>query len=255
MDTDYFTKAQVKQRGWTEWAIAFFLGEPDRRRNFGRMGRIYLYAKARVLAAEQTPEWMQWHDTVSAKRNRPGEKIDLLAAIFVANRAAKRRRDAAAVYYGRRMFGLASWASREKDRLYGLKDRGIAIAHGQGRLVFCGTHARLGIYRGEGYCFHSTLLPAGVDAPELAGEAALFVEAKPKGRAEPCLRDAEATLAALPEPQGYTRLPAPRIERPEPRIVEHNGSADDLLEDENEDEDEELLNDDIHFWRIWRRDV
>src|SRR5207244_1765791 len=93
-------------------------------------------------------------------------------------------------------------AKEKKELLYMLKDRGIAAAYVAGRLQYLGKHGGLAIYRGEGYCFHSTLEPVGAATAEdtAATETRIFVEAKPRGATEPRLTDAVETLQSLQEP-------------------------------------------------------
>ena len=142
--------------------------------------------------------------------DRPAEEVDLLLAIFTVNKTAKRYRDAASRHYQRRQHGFAGDASSKKHSLYRLKDLGIMSAHQLGRLSFLATHGNLAVYRGEGYCFHSYLLPA--DALPLENEASqsspVFIEATPKGGTEARLKDAKLTLTGLPNSEaGYRRLP------------------------------------------------
>ncbi len=86
----------------------------------------------------------------------PPVEIDLLKAIFVANKAAKRYRDSAQSNYRQGQHGFAGRARRKKEHLYRLKDRGVVEAYRQGRLSFVGYNGNIGLFRGEGYCLHST---------------------------------------------------------------------------------------------------
>ena len=177
------------------------------------------YAHLRVPHGLEPVVWRSWKygafglwresDLIPvAKCNKkPPEVIDLLAAVFVVNRSAKRYRNAAsscyeqAVYFSGRdkskFHGLSRAAKQKKTRLYGLKDRGIAEAYRLGRIQYLGQSGGLSIYRGEGYCFHSELVPAG-ESVEASDDAPIFVEAKPKGKKEPRLKDAIHTLEQLP---------------------------------------------------------
>jgi hypothetical protein len=79
------TKADLKRRGWTDTAVAMFLGEPDRHRHnpLGRHNPICLFATARVLEAEMTAAFVMW----KRGRDRRGER---------ARRAAQRQAEALA---------------------------------------------------------------------------------------------------------------------------------------------------------------
>jgi hypothetical protein len=178
-------------------------------------------------------------------RVRPPEQIDLLRAIFVVNKSAKRFRDAASAQYNHRQHGLAKTAKRTKLRLYDLKDRGIAAGYKAGRLEFVGKAHGMALYRGEGYCFHSTLIPVGVEMPAGGEQEFLFVESAPRSKNESRLKDAEFTLEALGDDyDGFQRLPPPSRDRHfepeddgkwEDEYVDEDDESDDEWEDENED--------------------
>lgn len=145
-----------------------------------------------------------------SRRRIPAAEIDLLLAIFTANRSAKRFRDAASSHYSCGRYGMAGFTSRTKAKLYDLKDRGLIAAVKSGRLELVGFHASLAVYRGDGYCFHSLLVPKGqapAGADTFGGEGAIWVPATPKGRGEARLKDAVHTLAKLPCSEiGFERL-------------------------------------------------
>ena len=145
---------------------------------------------------------------------RPPNSIDLLAAIFAVNKSAKRYRDAASKCYGAGSHAFARAASRRKQELYDLKDRGIAEALRTDRLSLVGIHGGLALYRGAGYCFHSTLLRDVEPIPEALNTENVFVEAKPREATEPRLKDAIKTLEDLPDAdEDCRRLSQPRHER------------------------------------------
>jgi hypothetical protein len=150
---------------------------------------------------------------VAKRTEKPPRAIDLLAAVFCVNRSAKRYRDAAGDCYESGTHGLAKAAKQRKERLYGLKDRGIAEAFRQGSIQFVGRNGTLALYRGEGYCFHSRLLPPGQSEEHDDADAPIFVEAKPKGSKEARLKDAVFTLEPLPTPDGFTVLSLPKYSR------------------------------------------
>ena len=127
----------------------------------------------------------------------PTVEIDLLLATFTVNKAAKRYAYSALSNYRDGQHDLARHAKHTKAKLYALKDKGIAEAYRQGRLCFVGTHAKMGLYRGEGYCFHSTLIPLScefIDVPQKS----VLAETMPRGAKEGRLPDAVHTLEVLP---------------------------------------------------------
>lgn len=212
---EFWTKTGLLERGWTRNLIQLFLGLPDSYGQAFHGHETCYYARARVEAIEAAPAFRTALAAVEARRRAPEPKpVDLLAAIFGVNRSAKRYRNAAQAFYSRQQHGFAGNASRQKSYLYGLKDRGIAEAYRKQRLQCQGLHGGLAIYRGEGYCFHSTLQPKDTESVVLPlEEKHLFVEAKPRGAKEARLCDATATLSALPEGvvDGFTRRDAPRF--------------------------------------------
>ncbi len=181
-----------------------------------------LKPKAGALPAE-TREWkygtypLYRRDDLEPKRTvtlKPPVEVDLLAAIFTVNRTAKRYRDKAGAHYGSRQYGFATNAREVKERMYELKDRGITHAYRQGLLRATGTHGPLTYYEGGGYRFHSLLRPVHLQLPVL-GEETVQVEAKPKGKREVRLKDAEFTLDQLPalNVTGFERHSFPPRER------------------------------------------
>ena len=203
-----FLKKDLLRRGWTEGLIKRFLGQPDDTPHRYGGGYYCVYHAARVRQAEANPEWQQAVNRRKNRKEHPPQKVDLLAAIFAATRSAKRYRDAAQTCYRAGKHGFAGHARRQKASLYALKDRGIAAVYLAGRIA---PVRRVGDglveYRGEGYCYHSTLHPKGLDMPVAAESHPLLVEAKPREAAEPKLKDAVHTLKALPEvPDSFARL-------------------------------------------------
>jgi len=175
-----------------------------------------------------------------AVKEVPPVEIDLLQAVFTANKAAKRYRDSAQSNYRHGQHGFAGHAKETKETLYALKDKGIAAAYRQGRLSFVGTHGNMGLYRGDGYCFHSTLIPETCELVDNQQEA-VFVEAAPKGTREGRLKDATHTLAALADDTaGFRRLSRPAIVR-EQEDRAYRPSEDYNDENEGEYEEEDFL--------------
>jgi hypothetical protein len=141
----------------------------------------------------------------------PAKKIDVLQATFTLNKSAKRYRDPASSNYDKKQYGFATCAKNKKEELYALKEQGISKAFSAGRLKFMGLHGGLGIYRGEGYCFHSTLLLRDLIEVLTVQADRVFIESCPKGTSEARLKDAIYTLTdcAVDESQ-FKRLKPPR---------------------------------------------
>ena len=154
-------------------------------------------------------------DQVEPKRTlttRPPQAIDVLAAVWVVNRAAKRYRDAAQACYQGRAHGFASVNKQKKEDYYRLKSQALHHLVASGRLQVVGYHAFAGgnwaeVLQGEGYTFHRPCPPQQAEAVQLDG-----IEAKPRDRTEPRLKDAlhtlEEYLADKPEAD-YYQWPAP----------------------------------------------
>jgi hypothetical protein len=134
---------------------------------------------------------------------------NILSALFTVNRYAKRCRDAASSYYERRMFGFATTNRERKEMAYLLKDKTLCYALQQGWLVPAGKHGEFTVYRGSGYCFHSLIRPDAEMPDKLSSANEDFmVESKPREATEMRLKDALATLQALPEtdlPDGFVK--------------------------------------------------
>lgn len=124
--------------------------------------------------------------------------VDLLLATFTVNRTAKRYRDKAQTHYQSRQHGFAGDSRKRKEALYKLKDRGIVAAVRLGMITATGTHGPLTYYEGGGFRFHSLLCPEGAEL-QVLGDDTILVEAKPKGKRECRLADAQCTLEALPD--------------------------------------------------------
>lgn len=128
-------KTNLLSRGWTEGSIKRFLPPPtvERRHHYtGGYYLVYLYDPKAIEEAERDPAVQQYLANVRARQERRmaqlPKRIPLIDAIREASRAAHRWRDAAQTQYQARNHGLAGHAKREKERLYSLKERGIAAA-------------------------------------------------------------------------------------------------------------------------------
>jgi len=196
MNDSFLNKTELKERGWTDGAIADFLGKPDKVLSRYGGGKIHCYDRVRVIAAESREQFKAWEGRRKGRRVQQPQVVDLLAAIFTVNRAAKRCRDAAQSLYQKSARGPRRWRSspnlhglaqarrEQKETLYELKDCGIAVA------------------------FNGTATGQVVDE-------FLKVESKPKGRGEMRLKDAMHTLQKLPvpSPEHFKRMDAPRYSR------------------------------------------
>ena len=69
-DTKYYSKREIKNRGWTDTAIKNFLGDPDKkvRNPRSRRNKIQLFKVDRVHETESTPEFAQWKRKSAARR-------------------------------------------------------------------------------------------------------------------------------------------------------------------------------------------
>jgi hypothetical protein len=215
----YLRLGEVLERGWTRPLVARHLGEPDTTKR-GRNNTVKLFELSRVQRAEKCKAFAR--DKLEIENQRIAlaavvpKHCDLLLAIFAVNRAAKRWRDAASSHYDGGRFAWATSAKEHKNYLYALKDRGIAAAFAQGRIAPVDLHGRLCLYCGEGYCFHSRLVPSELEIAT-TDESPILIEAKPQSSRESKQRDAIAHLEALPriDPSAFDVLASPGFERTE----------------------------------------
>lgn len=128
----------------------------------------------------------------------PTKEIDLLSAIYTVNKSTKRYRDAARNAYHNHLWGFASYHKEKKEYLYLLKDKGIAEAYRIDRLSLSHRHGLMAVYTGDGYCFHSWIMPKGISC-EPGEPGQVFIESSPKSRSEARLKDAIYTLEKLPD--------------------------------------------------------
>jgi hypothetical protein len=107
------------------------------------------------------------------------------------------------------MFGFATSNRESKEEAYELKDKALCYALSQGWIEPVAKVGDFTVYRGGGYCFHSLIEP--LDKADLpADDREILVEAKPREASEMKLKDAMASLNALPEvglPTGFTDAP------------------------------------------------
>lgn len=227
-ETDEIHKGDLLARGWTEGAIKRFLPPPEveeRHRFRGGYYVVYLYDPQAVEQAERDPVVQKYLAKVRARRERRlarvPEHIPLIDAIREASRAAHRWRDAAQTQYRAENHGLAGHAKREKERLYSLKERGIAAAFKQGLLRYAGVSPQgMGVYeydKGGKSCFHSCIHPAGTERRPVDGHPEIL-EVKAKHQSY-TMADTEFTLSELPEPGLEFERTAPPQKPREQRTV------------------------------------
>jgi hypothetical protein len=207
--TKEINKGDLLARGWTGGAIKEFLPEPQIEVRHAYMRGdylVHLWDPQAVEEAEKKPEVQQYLARMKARRERRAartlEAIPLIDAIREVSRAAHRWRDAAQAQYQAGNHGFAKHSKREKERLYALKDRGIAAGYKLGLLRYAGASPQgMAVYEyseGGKSCFHSCLHPAGLERLKVEGHPEILeVGAKPQ---EHAMADAEFTLSALPEP-------------------------------------------------------
>jgi len=174
-------KGLKTKRQWSEVGRSINRGSQPSAMIEGKYGPYRLYSEAKTRPKrKRTP--------------KPPQAIDLLQAIFIVTRAAKRSRDAAQTCDEARKAGFASMHRKRQEECYRLKNRGIVEAVHAGLLAPKSLDGKL-MYRGGGYCFHSFMRPVGWRPSAEAGED-IRIEAKPKSKKEPRLKDAMFTLEA-----------------------------------------------------------
>jgi hypothetical protein len=130
------------------------------------------------------------------RQKRPLGRCDLLLALFILNRRAKRCRDLAQNHYRNSRHGLAGHNRREKESIYATKEQALHYLVDDGRLTHAGYHQfDSGLWSevlaGEGFIFHRPCPPVDGMEPGILDD----IEAKPKGRKEPTLKVAHQVLA------------------------------------------------------------
>lgn len=134
------------------------------------------------------------------KKQRDANKkpVSVLAALFTINRRAKRCRDSAQRYYLNGMHGFAKKMRREKESAYDIKGQVLHYLVADGQLTHDSYHRLDGgnwaeVLVGDGYRFHR---PCGEPDPRPEIDEMNSIEAKPKGRKEPTLAEANEILTA-----------------------------------------------------------
>lgn len=147
---------------------------------------------------------VNWYDPTQSAGWQPRKanvkfetEIDLVQAIWVVNRYAKRCRDAASACFMHRVHSFAATWKRKKEEAYYLKGQALHHAVTDGLLHVSGVH-KFGdnyaeLLEGNGYRFHRPC-PDPVLNEMQAVVQLDAIEAKPKGSKEPRLKDAMYTL-------------------------------------------------------------
>ncbi len=73
----FFTQSDLKDRGWTEYAIKNFLGSCDRTENslYNRSRPTKLWSQSKVLRIERSREFKNWSEEVKRKRQLTSERL------------------------------------------------------------------------------------------------------------------------------------------------------------------------------------
>jgi hypothetical protein len=186
----------------TEWGRRGFAVKPDAQPHAYLSGYSYYHSTWPVYREDQVEP--------KKERNRtPPKRIDVLVALWVVNRAAKRYRDAASKHYGNAraakhsfdreragaLFGLANISATKKRCYYRLKSQATAYLVAEGHLTVVGYH-RFGnnwaeVLQADVYTVHRPCPPQPGDA---GARQIDDIEAKPRGAKEPRLKYAIHTL-------------------------------------------------------------
>lgn len=185
--------------------IKRWLKQPDSINSRYGGGEYQCFTAKRVHAAEAQKEWQAESEKWRARAIRCKEPsaiaVDILAAVFAVNRAAKRYRDLGRRHYSGRRHGFAGNCKTKKNDLYSLKAQAIEHLVREGIIQRIGYH-RFGetahfrwaeLLEGNGYRFHRPCRPPeGADTLDI--KSLPEVEAKPRGSQEPKLKDAVAAI-------------------------------------------------------------
>ena len=126
----------------------------------------------------------------------PPVQVDVLAALWAINRHAKRLRDRGCGQYDDLRRDLARKTAAKKRDLYRRKGQALAHLLAEGLLTVSGYHVFgddrwAEVLEGAGYRFHRPCPPPRTAVEHLSLDG---IEAKPRARNEPRLRDAILTL-------------------------------------------------------------
>jgi hypothetical protein len=182
-------------------------------------------------------------DQVEPKRqvsSTPSKLIDILAAVWVINRRAKRCRDLASSHYQSGTHGFAGTVKNEKLELYRLKGQALHYLLDEGQLEIVGYHCFPSgncaeVLKGGGYAFHRP-------CPDQVNETAKQIEeieAKPRGSKEPRLKDALHTVKVYlcGKPEGDVFEWPQKDRAPSTRSGRHWGEDNDLEDFDDDYED------------------
>ncbi len=183
-------------------------------------------------------------DQVEPKRQQnlmPAAIINILPALWVINRRAKRCREMAKSHYRHGSHGFAATCKDEKEEMYRLKGQALHYLLEEQRLILVGHHRFPGgiwaeLLQGEGFTFHRPCQPQEGAAAEDRSE----IEAKPRGTKEPRLKDAIHTVTAyLADKPEVTTFEWPSKQQSSPDLLEEgetelDDDGDDYYDDEFE---------------------
>lgn len=76
MNDKKLTKMEIKERGWTEWAIKKFLGQPDELKNnpvYRSAPKMQLWKIDTIENAEKNDDFLKWKKSIANKRQKLSE--------------------------------------------------------------------------------------------------------------------------------------------------------------------------------------
>lgn len=200
---NFLTRDDLRRRGWSPKAIAALAY--DHTEKVGRYCTRYLYEAARIEDIEKLHD--HWRKRSVTPKPADAAACDILAALWAINRRAKRCRDTAQANYLAGTHGFARTAREEKEQMYRLKSQCLHYLLAEGKLTVSGYHRNesglwMEILRGQGdstkpdgYTYHRPC-----PEPQTPVEAdTVSVEAKPRDKREPRLKDALACVRAYLE--------------------------------------------------------
>ena len=177
----------VVERNKTQWKGLGFVPKDNERpvRIEKRRGQYYWY-EAHFYSEEQVrPLKKQTKKAARAPKITPQSVAD---AVWIVNQSAKRYRDAARNCYEVGAFQFATINKAKKEKLYGVKDRGIRWLISEGHLICKAKHGDRYLWSGLGFSFHSSAVPQVM--PTNVSNERVFIEAKLNVKQSIRLKDA-----------------------------------------------------------------
>ena len=151
-----------RRRGRYYWYEAHFYSDRQ-------MRRLRKYTQKKAVAPEITPQSIAY-------------------AVWIVNQSAKRYRNAARDCYEVGAFQFATINKAKKEKLYGVKDRGIRWLISEGHLICKAKHGDRYLWSGLGFSFHSSAVPQVM--PTNVSNERVFIEAKLNVKQSIRLKDA-----------------------------------------------------------------